>query len=325
MSDTHPDDLASAPDGSERDESFPDAEQEESADSASGPDLIVITGMSGAGRTEALHTFEDLGYFCIDNLPPQLIINLVSLAGMQSREFRRLAIVCDLRTKELFPKLIDELHHLDELGISYTMLFLDASDEVLLRRFKTNRRRHPMCSRGMTISAGIKKERGMLSAVREIANHVVDTSDMTSQALRTLLRDMYTGGEAAERNLTVTVFSFGFKHGTPYDADLLIDVRFLPNPFYVKELRHQTGLDEEVYDYVMSNEDTRHFLDAWFNLLDTVMPGYVREGKQQLAIAIGCTGGQHRSVVISRATGEHLKAAGYLVEVTHRDIALAET
>jgi UPF0042 nucleotide-binding protein len=290
-----------------------------------GPDLIVITGMSGAGRTEAMHTFEDLGYFCIDNLPPALIINLVSLAGMQSGEFRRLAIVCDLRTKDLFPTLIDELRHLDELGISYTMLFLDASDEVLLRRFKTNRRRHPMCSRGMTISAGIKKERGMLSAVREVANHVVDTSKMRPQDLRECLRTMYSGNTSAEKSLNINVFSFGFKHGTPFDADLLIDVRFLPNPFYEKELRHLTGLDQKVYDYIMGNEDTKSFLEAWFALLDNVVPGYVREGKQQLSIAIGCTGGQHRSVVIARVTGEHLKEGGYLVDVTHRDIALADT
>lgn len=290
-----------------------------------GPDLIVITGMSGAGRTEAMHTFEDLGYFCIDNLPPSLIINLVSLAGLQSGTLRKLAVVCDLRTKEFFPTLIDELHHLDEMGVSYTLLFLDASDEALLRRFKTNRRRHPMCDQGMTISAGIHRERGMLTSMREIANHVVDTSDMRTQELRQLLRDVYSSGEGAERGLRINVFSFGFKHGTPLDADIMIDVRFLPNPFYENDLRHLTGLDQAVRDYVMDSEDTKSFLKAWEGLLDNIVPGYVKEGKQHLSIGIGCTGGQHRSVVIAELTGVYLREAGYPVNITHRDIALAET
>lgn len=288
------------------------------------PDLIIITGMSGAGRTEAMHTFEDLGYFCIDNLPPSLIMNLVSLAGLQSGTLKKLAIVCDLRTKELFPTLIDELHHLDEMGVSYTLLFLDASDEALLRRFKSTRRRHPMCDSGMTISAGIRREREMLTSVREIANHVVDTSDIRTHDLRQLLRDIYSGGDAAEQGLRINVFSFGFKHGMPHDADIMIDVRFLPNPFYEDELRHLTGLDEPVRDYVMDSEETKSFLMAWEGLLDEIVPGYVREGKQHLSIGIGCTGGQHRSVVIAEVTGTHLKEAGYPVTITHRDIALAE-
>lgn len=294
-------------------------------DTPQGPDLIVITGMSGAGRTEALHTFEDLGYFCIDNLPPSLIMNLVSLAGLQSGTMKRLAIVCDLRTKDLFPALIDELHHLDDMNVTYTLLFLDASDAELLRRFKTNRRRHPMCDRGMTISAGIGKERGMLSGVREIANRVVDTTQIRTQELRELLREMYAGGAKSLQGLRINVFSFGYKHGMPLDVDIMIDVRFLPNPYYEDELRHLTGLDERVAAYALGSDDAQQFLTAWKALLDCIIPGYVKEGKQHLSIGIGCTGGQHRSVAIAELTAAYLVAEGYEADVTHRDIALAET
>lgn len=295
-----------------------------STDGSESPDLIIITGMSGAGRTEAMHTFEDLGYFCIDNLPPSLLMNLVSLAGLQPGSMRRLAVVCDLRSKEFFPELIDELHHFDEIGLSHTLLFLDASDESLLRRYKTNRRRHPMCDDGMTIVAGIKREREMLSEAREIANYVIDTSQARTQDLRKEIRDLFSGGDSEMTGLGVNVFSFGFKHGSPMDADIVIDVRFLPNPYYEPELRGLTGLDEAVRTYVLSSKETQDFLASWYHLLDTIMPGYVSEGKQHLSIGVGCTGGQHRSVVLAVKTGEYLAQAGYRVTTTHRDIALAE-
>ncbi|NTU88363.1 MAG: RNase adapter RapZ [Actinobacteria bacterium] len=291
---------------------------------AGGPDLIVITGMSGAGRTEAMHTFEDLGYFCIDNLPPKLLMNLVSLAGLQSGSLRKLAIVCDLRSKEFFPELVGELRHLDDINISHTLLFLDASDEALLRRFKTNRRRHPMCEDGMTIIGGVRREREMLSEIREIANYVIDTSELRSQELRNLIREQYAGQDAAERGLRVNVFSFGFKYGSPIDADIIIDVRFLPNPYYVDELRPLTGLDDKVRDYVLDSSQTKDFLEKWYALLDTITPGYVAEGKQNLSIGVGCTGGQHRSIVLADETGKHLLNNGFNVTITHRDISLAE-
>lgn len=296
---------------------------EDIAPAAEGPDLIVITGMSGAGRTEAMHTFEDLGYFCIDNLPPKLLVNLVSLAGMPSGAPRKLAVVCDLRAKEFFPELTDELKSLSHLGLSYSVLFLDATDEALLRRFKASRRRHPMCDGGMTIISGIRRERKLLLDAKDIANYVIDTSDVRPQELRNEIRNLFSG-KALSEGLGVSVFSFGFKHGAPLDADIVIDVRFLPNPFYEPELRTLTGLDKPVADYVLEKAETQKFLKAWRELLDVVMPGYVAEGKQHLSIGVGCTGGQHRSVVLAQQTGEYLASQGYHVGTSHRDIALAE-
>ena len=291
--------------------------------SSIGPDLIIITGMSGAGRTEAMHTFEDIGYFCIDNLPPSLLMNLVSLAGLNGDSMRKLAVVCDLRSKDFFPELTHELAKLKEMGLSYSMLFLDSSDEELLNRFKASRRRHPLCDNGMTIVAGIRKERKLLTEAKRMADYVLDTSRVKPQEMREKIRELFTS-ESAQRGLGVSVYSFGFKHGAPTDADIVIDVRFLPNPFYEPELRDKTGMDREVQDFVLNKPETQEFLKRWYALLDCVMPGYVKEGKQYLSIAVGCTGGQHRSVALANVTGQYLSQAGYSVTTTHRDLALAE-
>ena len=288
-----------------------------------GPDLIVITGMSGAGRTEAMHTFEDIGYFCIDNLPPSLLNNLVSLAGMNSGSARKLAVVCDLRAKEFFGNLSQELNKLDEMGISHSMLFLDCEDDILLSRYKASRRRHPMCDAGMTIISGIRKERKLLAEARQMADYVLDTSKVRPQEMRKKIRAMFSEDKEQD-GMAVTVYSFGFKHGAPDDADIVIDVRFLPNPFYVPELRNLTGKDAPVRDFVMGRTETKAFLVRWQALLDTIMPGYIEEGKQHLAIAVGCTGGQHRSVTLAEATGHYLAQQGYQVHTSHRDLALAE-
>ncbi|MDR0888978.1 MAG: RNase adapter RapZ [Coriobacteriales bacterium] len=288
-----------------------------------GPSLIIITGMAGAGRTEAMHTFEDMGYFCIDNLPPSLLVNLVSLAGLQKGTGRRLAVVCDLRLQEFFSQLEDELGRIRELDISYAIIFLDAEDGALLTRFKETRRRHPLAEGGMTIMSGITREREQLEGVRSIANYVIDTSNINAHDLRGQIRDIFAE-ESDQGGLRVSVFSFGFKHNTPSDADIVIDVRFLPNPFYEPSLRQHTGLDEEVRDFVLGRDETQEFLKAWKALLDVLMPGYVAEGKQYLSIGLGCTGGQHRSVVLAELTGAYLKEQGYYVVVTHRDLPLAE-
>lgn len=301
----------------EKQDSFEDLE------TTAGPDLIIITGMSGAGRTEAMHTFEDMGYFCIDNLPPNLLSNLVSLAGLNSGSLRKLAIVCDLRAKEFFGELTGELVKLNDSGLSHAMIFLDASDEVLLSRFKTSRRRHPLCEGGMTISAGIRKERTLLRDARQMADYVIDTSHTRSQEMRKNICSLFTA-ENEQQGLGVNVYSFGFKHGAATDADIVMDVRFLPNPYYEPELRAKTGLDKEVRDYVLERDETKVFLDKWFSLLDTIMPGYVQEGKQYLSIAVGCTGGQHRSVALAQATGHYLEQKGYRVTIAHRDLSLAE-
>ncbi len=216
------------------------------------------------------------------------------------------------------------LDRLTEAGIDYRVVFLDAADEKLIARYKSSRRRHPLCDDGMTIVQGIQRERSLLFNLRESAWVVIDTTDMLPQQLRAQLKSLFSTKEE-RKGLAVTVYSFGFKHGAPLDADIVIDVRFLPNPYYDPELRHLTGLDPAVRDYVMCRSETEEFQKRWRALLDCVMPGYVAEGKQQLAIAVGCTGGQHRSVALAEATGDYLKSRGYRVSIAHRDLSLAET
>ena len=292
-----------------------------------GPDVVIITGMSGAGRTEAMHTFEDLGYFCIDNLPPSLIMNMISLASLpgHSEIGRRLAIVCDARNREYFNQLFGELSNMKSAGISFKLIFLDARDDVLVARYKASRRRHPLCvNNSRSISEAITYERHLTEKLREVADSYIDTSGMKPRDLREELRSLYSK-ETDKDGMNVAVYSFGFKHGAPTDADIVIDVRFLPNPFYIPELRSLTGLDEPVADYVLGHHETHEFLKAWENLLNCVMPGYVAEGKQHLAIGVGCTGGQHRSVVLAEKTAELLRSQGYNIRSYHRDIALADT
>ncbi len=304
-----------------------DTPQEAEPQQAIGPDVVIITGMSGAGRTEAMHTFEDLGYFCIDNLPPKLIMSMISLANVpgQNEIGRKLCIVCDARNREYFNHLIGELENMRSAGITFRIIFLDSRDNVLIARYKASRRRHPLCiNNSRSIAQAIAYERNLINSLRGLADSYIDTSDMTTRQLREELRLLYAGGSQKD-GLDVVVYSFGFKHGAPTDADIIIDVRFLPNPFYVPELRCLTGMDEAVRDYVLGHEETDRFLAAWGNLLSCVMPGYVAEGKQQLVIGVGCTGGQHRSVVLAEKTGAMLGGQGYNVHVSHRDIALADT
>ncbi len=289
------------------------------------PELVIVSGMSGAGRTEAMHVFEDLGYFCVDNLPSSLIGNLLELSGTpgQPDEHRRLAVVCDARNRGFFASLSEELAKLKAQGIEYRILFLDAGDEKLIARYKSSRRRHPLCADGSSIAQGIERERDLLFELRENAHHVINTTDMLPGQLRSTLRALFMKG-TEQAGLSVTVYSFGFKHGAPLDADLVMDVRFLPNPYYDPQLRRLTGLDKPVRDFVLYRPETEEFEQRWRALLDCVMPGYVAEGKQQLAIAIGCTGGQHRSVALAESTGDYLKSRGYRVSVAHRDLSLAE-
>lgn len=298
---------------------------EEADDLRHMPEVVIVTGMSGAGRTEAMHSFEDLGYFCVDNLPSSLIGNLLELTGMpgQPDEKRRLAVVCDARNRDFFSNLAGELKKLAALGIDYRILFLDADDEKLIARYKSSRRRHPLCADGASIAQGIERERDLLFEVRENAHHVIDTTDMLPPQLRGAIRALFAPGEE-RTGLSVTVYSFGFKHGAPIDADLVMDVRFLPNPYYEPQLKGLTGLDKPVRDFVLYRPETEEFLEKWRALLDVVMPGYVAEGKQQLAIAVGCTGGQHRSVALAESTADYLKAKGYRVSIAHRDLSLAE-
>ena len=288
------------------------------------PDLVILSGMSGAGRTEAMHVFEDLGYYCVDNLPPKLIRQLVDIADPpdQSDGSLRIAVVCDARSRGFFSDVVSIVDSLEKEGFTTRIVFLDADDEKLIARYKSSRRRHPLCADGATISYGIERERSLLREMRARADYVIDTTHLLPAELRSRINSLFDHGEE-RTGLSVSVYSFGFKHGAPVDADLVIDVRFLPNPYYDPVMRTMTGLDDTVRDYVLYNSDTDAFLKRWFALLDCVMPGYVAEGKQQLAIAVGCTGGQHRSVALAEATGDYLRTCGYRVSVAHRDLALA--
>ncbi len=286
------------------------------------PDVVIITGMSGSGRTQAMHVFEDMGYFCIDNLPPRLILQLAELVGINAGIGRHLAVTSDLRSQGLFDELLDAIKQLEDHEMSCKVVFLEASDEVLIRRYNENRRRHPLAKPGETTADAIQRERLGLKSIRERADMTIDTSRLATSALRTKLRHAFS--ELADQQLMdVHVFSFGFKHGMPVEADLMIDVRFLPNPFYDPEMRSMTGLDEKVSTFVLEHPKTQEFWRAWCQLLDAVMPGYVAEGKPQLSIAIGCTGGQHRSVAIAEATARYLERQQYHVSISHRDLSRA--
>ena len=298
----------------------PDTISAEHADRA--PDIVIITGMSGSGRTQAMHVFEDMGYFCIDNLPPSLIMQLAEIIGINTGVGRHLCVTSDLRSQGLFDELLDTIETLRDHEMTCKVLFLEASDEVLIRRYSENRRRHPLAKRGDTMADAIQRERMALASIRERADLVIDTSRMRTATLRRRLQTAFSE-LSDEQLMEVHVFSFGFKHGLPVEADLMIDVRFLPNPFYDPEMRTLTGLDEKVSNFVIDHPKTQEFLDAWFRLLDAVMPGYIAEGKPRLSIAIGCTGGQHRSVAIAEATGRYLERRQYHVSISHRDLAKA--
>ena len=232
-------------------------------------------------------------------------------------------MVCDARNGDYFGSLTEAIGELRERGIDLKVIFLDADDEKLVARYKSSRRRHPLCTDGTTIAQGIQRERNLLMDLRDMSDEVIDTTDMLPSTLRNTIRQLFAKGDE-RRGLAVTVYSFGFKHGAPVDADVVMDVRFLPNPYYDPELRPLTGLDAPVRDFVMLRDETIEFKKRWHSLLDVLMPGYVAEGKQQLAIGVGCTGGQHRSVALAESTGDYLKSKGYRVSVAHRDLKLAE-
>jgi UPF0042 nucleotide-binding protein len=281
-------------------------------------ELVVITGLSGAGRSEAIHTFEDVGYFCIDNLPPALLSDLELLTALPGSPIQRVAVVCDMRSLEFFGTLLEELGKLEAAGHPYRILYLEAADKVLVNRFKTTRRRHPLCESG-SVTQGITAERRGLARVRDRADLIIDTSEMLPAQLREAIRRRFMS-ESLKDALSISIGSFGFKYGLPIDADVVMDVRFLPNPFYIPKLRHRTGLDNAVKRFVLEREETTKFLERWLPLLQDLLPNYLIEGKHHLSIAMGCTGGMHRSVVLAELTAEHLRRLGYDVTVQHRDI-----
>ncbi|MCR1912038.1 RNase adapter RapZ [Enterococcus hirae] len=277
--------------------------------------LVIITGMSGAGKTVAIQSFEDMGYFCIDNMPPNLIPKFWELIK-ESGKVTKMALVVDLRSRSFFeeiPNMLVEIENTDFIDTS--ILFLDASDEELVARYKETRRTHPMAMNGL-VTEGIRKERAILNDLKMQASVIIDTTTLTPRQLREKINQTFkTKGDQGFR---IEFVSFGFKYGLPIDSDIVMDVRFLPNPHYIPELRPLTGKDQPVYDYVMSFDETELFYNKFLDLLQTVLPGYIKEGKSSLTIAIGCTGGQHRSVALTERLSGALKE-NYKVNVTHRD------
>ena len=282
--------------------------------------LVIVTGMSGAGKTVALKMMEDMGYFCVDNLPISLIEKFAELAlGNNQGLSNQVALGIDIRSGQELPLLDKILQRWRTDGIPFEILFLDASDEVLLKRYKETRRNHPLAGAGR-IDEGIKKERECLAFLKKQANVILDTSMLLTKELRQELEKIYME-DGTYDNLFVTVMSFGFKYGIPADADLVFDVRFLPNPYYVENLRPKTGEEKEIQDYVKQGGTADIFLGKLYDMLDFLIPNYVLEGKNQLVIGIGCTGGNHRSVTIANAVYEHLKQQkGLGVKLYHRDI-----
>ena len=282
--------------------------------------LVIVTGMSGAGKTVALKMMEDMGYYCVDNLPIPLIEKFVELAlGNNQGLSNQVALGIDIRSGQELPLLDKILERWRTDGIPFEILFLDASDEVLLKRYKETRRNHPLAGAGR-IDEGIKKERECLAFLKKQANVILDTSMLLTKELRQELEKIYME-DGTYDNLFVTVMSFGFKYGIPADADLVFDVRFLPNPYYVENLRPKTGDEKEIQDYVKQGGTADIFLGKLYDMLDFLIPNYVLEGKNQLVIGIGCTGGKHRSVTIANAVYEHLKQQkGLGVKLYHRDI-----
>lgn len=280
--------------------------------------FVIITGLSGAGKSETMHCFEDLGYFCVDNLPPILIPKFAELCAQSDGRINRIALVVDIRGGSFFDDIFDALEILEQNGFSYEILYLEASEEMLIRRFKETRRRHPM-STGGSILEGIRAENERLQDIRGKATRIIDTSEISVRNHHELIHQYYAETPEQEKML-ITVVSFGFKNGIPLDADLVFDVRFLPNPHYVDSLRALNGNQTEVLNYVLKWPITLRFLAKLYDFVDFLGPHYVKEGKANLIIGIGCTGGQHRSVAVANKLGDYLRTKGYRVVAYHRDI-----
>ncbi|MDQ0902794.1 RNase adapter RapZ [Paenibacillus sp. LMG 31458] len=280
--------------------------------------LVIITGMSGAGKTIAVQSLEDLGFFCVDNLPPVLIPKFAELIEQSMGKIGKVALVIDLRGREFFTALQESLRYIQEnYTLSYEILFLDATDATLVQRYKESRRRHPLAPDGAPLE-GIGLERKLLEELKGLATQVIDTSTLKPVQLKERIISRFTNLET--NRISINVISFGFKYGVPIDADLIFDVRFLPNPHYVEQLRPQTGQDPDVYDYVMKWSETQEFLNKLLDMLNFLMPQYKKEGKSQVVVGIGCTGGKHRSVAITEYLGKVMgNSETETVRLSHRD------
>lgn len=279
-------------------------------------ELIVISGISGAGKSTALRAVEDLGYYCMDNIPPQLLTTFVQLYVQTKSAPSKAAVVLDIRTREFFEDISLELEKLKKLGVDYKLIFLEAADETVVNRYQEMRRPHPLAADG-NILDGLKEERKKLQAIKKLADYIIDTSRMNNYKLRAEINNIL---ELGSSQMQVSIVSFGFKNGILLDADYVFDIRFIPNPYYIKELKPQSGKDLAVKDYVFSFDDTKIFMDKIEDLIKFVVPRYIKEGRLQLTVGIGCTGGRHRSVALSEELKNRLKDEDIKVVVDHRDL-----
>ena len=280
--------------------------------------FLIVSGMSGAGKSRAVATLEDLGYYCVDNLPISLIPRFAEICLAATERYERVALVTDVRAGGDFQQLFDSLDSIKSMGCDYRILFLNTDTPTLIRRYKETRRKHPLMEKGMSMTAAIEKEREMLSGLRDRADFVVDTTGLSAAGLRERLLALFSTETGAA--FEVIVQSFGFKYGLPLEADLVFDVRFLPNPYYIPELKHQTGLDEPVRSFVFKYQQTLDFVTKTEDLLSFLLPNYLDEGKTDLVIAVGCTGGKHRSVCIAKELFEFVSKKGYAATLSHRDM-----
>jgi UPF0042 nucleotide-binding protein len=280
--------------------------------------FVIITGLSGAGKTLAMRVFEDHGYFCVDNLPPALIPTFIELCSQSIKRINKIALVIDIRGGGFFDKLFESLKEMADSGFDYEILFLEASDEVIIKRYKESRRRHPLAFEGRIVE-GINSERQKMAKLREVADYIIDTSFKTPSELKEEIILRFIEREKEEQ-LIINLVSFGFKQGIPLDADLIFDVRFIPNPYYIDGLRPYSGEDPKVKEFVMKWPESRQFLKKLYDMVQYLIPYYIREGKTQLVIGIGCTGGRHRSVAITNEIAGMLKANRHRVIIDHRDI-----
>ncbi|MCH5210235.1 MAG: RNase adapter RapZ [Oscillospiraceae bacterium] len=278
----------------------------------------IVTGMSGSGKTKVIRYLEDMGYFCIDNMPPVLIPKFSEMLSSVNGNFNNVALVIDIRVGDMINELLSQINDLKRKGYDCKLLYLDADNETLVKRYKEIRRQHPL-DKANGLLASIKQERKMLSALYNAADHVIDTSNLSLQDLLQKLKSIYASSDSG-RGLEINVMAFGFKYGMPLDADLVFDVRCFPNPFYIDELKHRTGNDKAVQDYVMSFPTAVKFMEKLQDMMSFMIPLYIEEGKVSLSIAIGCTGGKHRSVTMTNKLADYLKSKDYSVNVVYRDI-----
>jgi RNase adapter protein RapZ len=280
--------------------------------------FVIVTGVSGAGKSRAVDALEDIGFYCVDNMPPALIPKFAELCMQTQGKITDIAIVTDVRGGELFNNLFEGLEELKKQGCDYKILFIDADDSVIIRRFKETRRKHPLSEGGSSIGSALAQERKLLRPVRERADYIIDTTNLSPAQLKQRIAVLFLGD--SKTGLIVNCMSFGFKYGTPTECDLVFDVRCFPNPFYVDELKKLTGLDGPVRDYVFASPKTQGFMLRLFDMVDYLLPLYAEEGKSQLVVGIGCTGGKHRSVAIADTLYKHLLEKGVRTAVNHRDI-----